>query len=92
MRLVPCLTICSILILANPAQSQAQGTSDPQAYCVNHSADFYAYTGDPCKSGYQLAAGNCLKSDGRMVALPREQCTAMAGKVAIPADNGRRRP
>jgi len=23
---------------------------------VNHSADFYPYTGEPCKSGYQLSS------------------------------------
>ena len=38
MRLVACLTMC--LILANAAQTDAQAPSDPQAYCVNRSADF----------------------------------------------------
>jgi hypothetical protein len=37
---------------------------------VNRDADFYPYTGEPCKSGYQLGSGNCRKTDGRMVAVP----------------------
>jgi hypothetical protein len=71
--LIACFTMCLIPILANAAQTDAQ-PSDPQAYCVNRSADFYPYTGEPCKSGYQLGSGNCRKPDGRMVAVPREQC------------------
>jgi hypothetical protein len=47
MRLVACLTMCLIPILANAAQTDAQAPSDPQAYCVNGSADFYLYTGEP---------------------------------------------
>jgi hypothetical protein len=46
MRLVACLAMCLTAILANAAHAQAP--SDPQAYCVNRSADFYPYTGDPC--------------------------------------------
>src|SRR5436309_1789834 len=83
MRLVACLTMCLMPILANAAQTDAQALSDPQGYCVNCSADFYPYTGEPCKSGYQLGSGNCRKTDGRMVALPREQCVAMAGHSRI---------
>ena len=84
MRLVACLTLCLMPIMANAAQTDAQASSDPQAYCVNRNADFYPYTGEPCKSGYQLGLGNCRKSDGRMVAVPREQCLAMAGTVELP--------
>lgn len=29
--------------------------SDPQAYCVNRSADFYPYPGEPCKSAYVMS-------------------------------------
>jgi len=83
MRLVACLAMCLILILASAAQSGAQAPSGPQAYCVNGSADFYPYTGEPCKSGYQLGSGNCRKSDGRMVAVPREECLAQAGTVEV---------
>ena len=67
----------------------AQAPSDPQAYCVNRSADFYPYTGEPCKSGYQLGPGNCRKADGLMVAVPREQCVATGGLVALPSEGGR---
>jgi hypothetical protein len=88
MRLVACLAICLMPILANAARTDAQTPSDPQAYCVNRSADFYPYTGEPCKSGYQLGSGNCRKTDGRMVAVPREQCVAMAGTVELPVENG----
>jgi hypothetical protein len=82
--------MCLMLILANATQTDAQAPSDPQAYCVNRDADFYPYTGEPCKSGYQLGTGNCRKTDGRMVAVPREQCVAMAGTVELPFESGRR--
>jgi hypothetical protein len=83
MRLVACLAMCLILILANAAQTGAQAPSGPQVYCVNGSTDFYPYTGEPCKSGYQLGSGNCRKSDGHMVAVPREECLAQAGTVEV---------
>ena len=83
MRLVACLTMCLMLILANAAQTGAQAPSDTQGYCVNRSADCYPYTGDPCKSGYQLGSGNCRRTDGVMVAVPREECLAQAGTVEI---------
>ena len=88
MRLVACLTLCLMPIMANAAQTDTQASSDPQAYCVNRSADFYLYTGEPCKSGYQLGLGNCRNSDRRMVAVPREQCFAMSGTVELPLEDG----
>jgi hypothetical protein len=88
MRLVACLTMCLMPILADAAQTDDQAPSDPQAYCVDRSADFYPYTGEPCKSGYQLGSGNCRKTDGRMVAVPREQCVEMAGTVELPFERG----
>jgi hypothetical protein len=91
MRLVGRLAVCLTAMLAFAAQTHAQAPSDPQAYCVNRSADFYPYTGEPCKSGYQLGAGNCRKTDGRLVAVPREQCLAMKGLVEIPFEGGRPR-
>jgi hypothetical protein len=89
MRLVGCFLMCLVPILANAAQTDAGAPSDPQAYCVNSSADFYSYTGEPCKSGYQLGSGNCRKTDGRLFAVPREQCVAMAGTVELPFEGGR---
>src|SRR2546423_8376026 len=50
MRLVACLTVCVIPLVANAAQTESQPPSDPQAYCVNRGADFYPYTGEPCKA------------------------------------------
>ena len=82
------LSMCLMPILASAGH--AQTPSDPQSYCVNRSADFYPYTGEPCKSGYQLGSGNCRRTDGRMVAVPREQCVAMAGTVELPFEGGRR--
>lgn len=91
MRLVVGLTWL-VPILAIAAQADARAAqSVPQAYCVNRSADFYLYTGEPCKSGYQLGAGNCRKTDGRLVAVPTEQCAAMVGIVEIPFEGGRPR-
>ena len=89
MRVVACLALCLILILANAAQTSAQAPSAPQAYCLNGSADFYPYAGEPCKSGYQLGSGNCRKSNGRMVAVPSEECLAEAGTVELPFEGGR---
>ena len=83
MRLIACVTTCLVPILADAAQMAPQTSSDPQVYCVNLSADFYSYTGEPCKSGYRLGSGNCRKSDGRMVAVPREECLAQAGTVEL---------
>jgi hypothetical protein len=83
MRFVACLAMCLMLILANAAPAGAQAQSDPQAYCVNPSADFYPYTGEPCKGGYQLGSGNCRRNDGVMVAVPREECLAQAGTVEV---------
>ena len=90
MHSVAYLTMCLIPMLANAAQTDAHAPSDPQAYCVNRSADFYPYTGEPCKNGYQLGSGNCRKTDGQMVAVPREQCVAMGGTVELPFEAGRR--
>ena len=81
MRLVACLTVCVIPVVANAAQTESQPPSDPQAYCVNRGADFYPYTGEPCKSGYQLGFGNCRKADGRWAAVPRDsvlRCPALS--------------
>ena len=83
MRLVACLAMCLILILSNAAQIGAQAPSDPQAYCVNGGADFYPFTGEPCKSGYRLGSGNCRRTDGVMIAVPREECLAQAGTVDV---------
>src|SRR5262245_37366199 len=69
--------------VANAAQTSAQAPSDHQAYCVNGDADFYPFTGEPCKSGYQLGSGNCRRTDGIMVAVPREECLAQAGTVEV---------
>ena len=50
MRVIACVTTCLVPILAAAAQMAPQTSSDRQAYCVNRSADFYSYTGEPCKS------------------------------------------
>jgi hypothetical protein len=88
MRLVACLAMCLMPMIANAAQPTAQASSDPQAYCVNFSADFYPYTGEPCESGYQLGSGNCRKPDGHIVAVSREQCIAMGGTIELPFELG----
>jgi hypothetical protein len=88
MRLVACLTMCLTPILANAGQTDAHAPSAPQAYCVNRSADFYPYAGEPCKSGYQLGLGNCRQTNGRIVAVQGEQCVAMAGTVELPFEGG----
>ena len=92
MRLVARLTLCLMPIMANAAQTDAQTPSDPQAYCVNRSADFYPYTGEPCKGGYHLGSGNCRKTNGRIVAVPREACLAQGGTVELPVEEGRPPP
>jgi hypothetical protein len=57
MRLVACLAICLMPIMASAAQTGDKGPSNPEAYCVDGSAAFYPYTGEPCKGGYQLGLG-----------------------------------
>ena len=94
MRLAARLTICLLAMPASAAPTQAQTSaqppSEPQAYCVSRSAQFYPYTGEPCKTGYQLGPGNCRKTDGHVVAVPKEQCVAMSGTVELPVEGGRR--
>ena len=85
MRLIACVMTClAVPILANAAQTAPQTSSEPQAYCVDSSADFYPYTGELCKSGYHLGAGNCRRTDGRLVAVPRQECLAQAGIIELP--------
>jgi len=71
--------------MANAAQTDTPAASDPQAYCRNSSGDFYLYAGEPCKSGYQLGSGNCRKTNGRIVAVPKEECLAHArhGRITL---------
>jgi len=88
MRLIACVTTCLVPILADAAQMAPQTPSDRQAYCVNRSADFYPYAGEPCKSGYQLGSGNCRNANGRIVAVPREECLAQAGTIELPVEYG----
>ena len=71
MRLLACLIIPFMGFLTNATQTNAQLSSDPPAHCVNRSADFYPYTGEPCKSGYQIGSGNCRKTDGHVVAVKK---------------------
>jgi len=89
MRLLACLIISFMGFLTNATQTNAQASSDPPAYCVNRSADFYPYTGEPCKRGYQIGSGNCRKTDGHVVAVTKERCVAMAGTVELPFEGGR---
>src|SRR5580692_7633022 len=56
MRLIACVTTCLVPILA-AAQMAPQTSSDRQAYCVNRSADFYPYTGEPCKKRLSTRIG-----------------------------------
>src|SRR3984893_14457750 len=88
MRLIACVTACLVPILADAAPMAPPTSFDRQAYCVNRSADLYPYTGEPCKSGYQLGSGNCRKTNGRIVAVPREECLAQDGTVELPVEDG----
>ena len=87
MRLIACVTTCLVPILADAAQMAPQPRPTVKR-TVNRSADFYPYTGEPCKSGYQLGSGNCRKTNGRIVAVPREECLAQAGTVELPSEDG----
>ena len=55
MRLIACLTVRVIPVVANAAQTKGQPPSDAQAYCVNHRADFTRMLGNVAK-----AAINCI--------------------------------
>lgn len=86
MRLIACFAACLVPIFADAAQMAHPTSSDRQAYCVNTSADFYPYTGEPCKSGYQLGSGSCRKTTGRIAAVPTEECLAQDGTVELPVE------
>lgn len=90
MRFMACVAACLVPILAHAAQMAPQSSSHAQVYCVDPSADFYPYTGEPCKHGYQLGSGNCRKTDGRIVAVPRQECLAQAGTVELHLFDDRR--
>jgi hypothetical protein len=75
MRLVACLVMCLMPILVSAAQTGGQGPSDPQAYCVDGSAAFYPYTGEPCKGGYQLDSAIAEKLTGAW--LPCQESSAL---------------
>ena len=85
MRVIPWLAVC-LVPLVHAAQSQP--ASEPRAYCVNLSADFYPYFGEPCRSGYQVGPGNCRNASGQMVAVTREQCSKMGGTIELPTEQG----
>jgi len=88
MRLAACLAICLMPTMASTAQEGDQGPANPGAYCVDGSAAFYRYTGEPCKTGYELGLGNCRTTSGRMVAAPREQCVGTGGTIELPFERG----
>jgi hypothetical protein len=90
MRLVACLTVCVIPVVANAAQTESQPPSDPEAYCVNRGADFYPYTEEPCKTGYQLGSGNCRKADGHWAAVPKGTvyCDGRHCRIAVRTRTG----
>jgi hypothetical protein len=75
MRLVACLTMCLMPILANAAQTDAQAPSDPQAYCVNRSADFYPLQVSPAKAGINSDRAIAEKLMGAW--LPCQQSSAL---------------
>ena len=75
MRLVACLTMCLMPILAVAAQMDAQAPSDPQAYCVNRSADFYPYRVTPAKAGINSDRAIAEKLTGAW--LPCQQSSAL---------------
>jgi hypothetical protein len=51
-------------MLTNAAQTHAQAPSDRPAYCVNRSADFYPYTGDPAKAAIRSGRAIAEKLTG----------------------------
>lgn len=87
MRSVICVSLCLVFAtaaLASQPTADVKAPSEPQAYCVNARAAFYPYAGEPCKAGYQLGQGNCIRADGRWVAVARSLCRIMAGRVVLP--------
>lgn len=73
-------------LLAAPAVAAppAEKPSEPQAYCINQKAEFYPYTGENCKEGYQLGKHTCRKPDGQPVLLSWRECEAVSGNVELP--------
>jgi hypothetical protein len=90
--LAPTAAFVLVAIVATACQSdsrqQTSSTSTAQTYCVNRNAQFYPYEGEPCASRYMLGSGNCHAADGRLVAVLKDQCVAMAGTVELPFEIG----
>lgn len=84
MRVMMVVGFCAAVLAAAPVLA-ADAANDKQSFCVNDKAEFYAYAdGQTCRTGYQLAGGNCRLKDGRMVAVAKAECERLAGDLALP--------
>ena len=67
--------MCLMPMLANAAQTDAQAPSDPQAYCVNRSADFIGIWVSPAKAAINSDRAIAEKLTG--VWLPCQESSAL---------------
>jgi hypothetical protein len=83
--------LCGLLVSVTASGAvEAAQISDPvqpvsgrPAYCVNAAGEFYVYTGDLCRSGYQLGPGNCLLPGAELIAVSRAECLRRGGMPAM---------
>jgi len=80
------LITLGLAVLANNAAAAppAEKPSQPQAYCISEKAEFYPYTGENCKEGYQLGSHNCRRPDGATVLISWKECEAVSGNIELP--------
>jgi len=85
MRLVACLTMCLTPILAAVAQTDAQAPSEPQAYGVDRSADFYPYTGEPSKAAINSDRAIAEKLTGAWLPCQERavRCNGRHGRITV---------
>jgi len=82
------LGVAAAVGLIGPARAASQ--SGKPSYCVNDQATFYPYVeGQNCRSGYQLADGNCRLPSGEVIAVAKAECSRQAGEVVLPAPAAR---
>ena len=84
MRALMFLSVVSVLAATAVCAAELAPPSQPQAYCINGNAEFYPYDGGTCRTGYQLGAGNCRQTDGRLVIKSKDDCLARAGWIVLP--------
>jgi hypothetical protein len=85
MRTLLWMSPCLLLMGTAAGQAAEERTAPTESFCINKKAEFYPYKpGENCKSGYQLAPGNCRLPTGKIVAALKDECQRMTGSLELP--------